>query len=73
MSNPLNDLIQANDDYHEKADVIFCFDFEGLSTDEAGKLKAKFGAFHNNIYQQMKEAQELIKEYFTEIYQGDED
>lgn len=72
MPNPLDDLRQANNDYHEAADVIFCFEFKGLNADEAGKLKAKFGALHNNIYQLMTEAQELIKPYFTEIYEEDD-
>ena len=72
MPNPLDDLIRVYNDYHEVADVIFCFDFAGLSPDEAGKLKAKFGSFHNNIYQLMHEAQKLIEPYFTEVYEGDD-
>lgn len=59
-------LVRTNSDYHEAVDTIFLQDFPELSEDAKGTLKAKFGAFHNNIYQQMKEAQDLIQPYFEE-------
>lgn len=66
LMNPLEQLIKANKDYHEAVDAIFLHEFEGLSEDEKGELKAKFGSFHNNIYQLMKEAQALVTSYFED-------
>ena len=51
-------LIKANDDYHEAFDEILM--------DEVlpSAIKAKFGAFHNNIFQLMGEARNLIGPYY---------
>jgi len=53
-------LIKANDDYHEAFDEILM--------DEVlpSEVKAKFGAFHNNIFQLMAQARELIQPYYEE-------
>jgi len=52
---PYEQLIKANDDYHEAVGEIF------LSEDISVEVKAKFGAFHNNIFQLMTEAQTLFE------------
>lgn len=58
--NPYQKLIQANDDYHKAFNEVLMDDV--LSSD----VKAKFGAFHNNIFQLMKEAHDLIVPYYEE-------
>lgn len=71
--NPLEKLIKANDDYHEAADVVFCFGFEGLTEDEIGKIKARFGSIHEHVYRGIESAQDLLKDYFENVYEGDND
>ena len=59
--NPFEQLVKANEDYHEAFDEIL--KGEVLSSE----VKAKFGAFHNNIFQLMKEAQKIIRSYYEEV------
>jgi len=60
MANPLEQLKKANDDYHEA--------FNGIMMDEDLDInaKAKFGSFHNNIFQLMKEAADYIGPHYPE-------
>ena len=57
-SNPFDELTKANEDYHEAVDEIF--EDNTLPVE----VKSKFGAYHNNLFQLMKEAKELIKPYY---------
>jgi len=58
--NSFEQLVKANDDYHEAFDEILM--------DEVlpSEVKAKFGAFHNNIFQLMTQARQLIQPYYEE-------
>jgi len=52
MPSPFDNLKSANEDYHTAVNEIF--EDNVLSVE----VKAKFGAFHNNIFQLMKQAQD---------------
>ena len=58
--NIFEQLTKANDNYHEA--------FDNILMDEvlSSEIKAKFGAFHNNIFQLMAEARNLIAPYYEE-------
>ena len=64
MANPLDDLRTANSNYHTAVDAIFTIVAPGIPIDELVNVKAKFGSFHNNIFQLMTQAQEILVPYF---------
>jgi len=57
---PFQKLVDANDNYHEAFNEVLLD--EVLPTE----VKAKFGAFHNNIFQLMTEARKLIAPFYEE-------
>jgi len=65
MSTPFEDLTKANWDYHEAVNEIFQDNTFIDNIELRAEVKAKFGAFHNDIFQLMKEASDLIAEYYV--------
>lgn len=66
MATPFDELREANDAYHAAANEIMeaNADTFGVPVGEMMEVKAKFGAYHNSIFQLMKEAQALLEPYF---------
>ena len=66
MATPKEELAQANEDYHAAVNEIFEANAGafGTSVEEMAEAKAKFGAFHKNIFCLMHEAQVLLEPYF---------
>lgn len=66
MANPLDELKRKNDEYHAAANEVMEANVEafGVSVEEMMEIKAKFGAYHNNIFQLMDKAQGLLILYF---------
>ena len=66
MATPLEELKEANDAYHAAANEVMeaNADAFGVPIVEMMGVKAKFGAYHNNIFQLMKQAQDVIGPYF---------
>lgn len=58
-----DDLKAANLTYHIAVDEIFK-ESAPIPVDELAEVKAKFGAYHNNIFQLMAQAQTLLKPYY---------
>ena len=58
--NLFEQLVKANDDYHEA--------FNEILMDEtlSAEVKAKFGTYHNNIFKLMTEAKGLIAPFYEE-------
>ena len=62
------ELKTANENYHTAANEIFETNLAAfvsqigeMSAEKMTEIKAKFGAFHNNIFQLMREAQTLFE------------
>ena len=62
--NQYEELVAANAAYHVAVNNILCIEVPSMPIDELTNIKAKFGAFHNNIFQLMREAQGLLEPYF---------
>lgn len=54
--NPYDELRAANSTYHNAVNRILCMEVPSMPIDELTNVKAKFGSFHNNIFQLMVEA-----------------
>ena len=65
-SNPLDELKEANESYHQAANEVMEANAGafGVSVEKMMEVKAKFGAYHNNIFQLMREAQVILEPYF---------
>lgn len=58
MPTPKEDLIKANEDYHEAFNEIL------MGGEVPVEIKAKFGSLGDSIFSMMIKANELIAEYY---------
>lgn len=58
-TSPYDELIKTNEAYHEAVAEIFEDNVLPV------EVKCKFGAYHNNLFQLMQQARDLIKPYYA--------
>ena len=64
MAIQFDNLKAANAAYHAAINDVFTIVAPTMSIDELTNVKAKFGAYYNNIFKLMDDAQTMLAPYF---------